>query len=130
MRVRSLKVFVRVLLFGLLLGAASTAYGDAVSIASFSFTKLQFTPSAGTAQFTVIAVMARANAGNLPLTQSVVSNNFPIAQASAAVNGVTAAATANAATRSLFGDTAVSIGGLQLCGGLSRIGNLDRHTCP
>jgi hypothetical protein len=117
MRVKSLKVFTGILMFGLLLGASSTAYADAVSITSFSFTNLQFTPSAGTALFTVTAVMARADAGNLPQTQNVISNNFPIAQASAAVTGVTAAATANAATRSLFADTTVSIGGCSCSAG-------------
>jgi hypothetical protein len=117
MRVKSLKVFVRVVLSGLLLGAASTAYADAVSITSFSFTNLQFTPSAGTAQFTVTAAMARADAGNLLVTQSNISNDFPIAQASAAANGVTAAATADAATHSLFGDTTVNIGGCSCAAG-------------
>jgi hypothetical protein len=117
MRVKSLKVFTGVLMFGLLLGASSTAYADAFALTSFSFTNLQFTASTGTAQFTVTAVMARADAGNLPQTQSVISNNFPIAQASAAVTGVTAAATANAATRSLFADTTVSIGGCSCSAG-------------
>ena len=44
MRVKSLKVFTGVLMFGLLLGASSTAYADAFSITSFSFTNLQFNP--------------------------------------------------------------------------------------
>ena len=72
MRVKSLKVFTGVLMFGLLLGASSTAYADAVALTSFSFTNLQFTVSTGTAQFTVTAVMARADAGNLPQTQNVI----------------------------------------------------------
>ena len=65
MRFKSLKVFTGVLMFGLLLGASSTAYADAFSLTSFSLTNLQFTPSAGTAQFTLTGVMARADAGNL-----------------------------------------------------------------
>ena len=117
MRVKSLKVFTGVLMFGLLLGASSTAYADAVAITSFSFTNLQFTPSAGTAQFTVTAVMARAEASNLPLTQNIISNSFPIAQASAVVNGATAAATANAATHSLSADSTVNIGGCSCAAG-------------
>jgi hypothetical protein len=104
-------------MFGLLLGASSTAYADAFSITSFSFTNLQFTPSAGTAQFTVTAVTARAEASNLPLTQNITSNSFPIAQASAVVNGATAAATANATTHSLSADTTVSIGGCSCAAG-------------
>ena len=118
MRVKSLKVFTGVLMFGLLLGASSTAYADAFSITSFSFTNLQFNPSSGAAQFTVTAVMARADAGFNGGTQiSNISNSFPIAQASAVVNGVTAAATANAATRSLFADTTASVGGCSCSAG-------------
>lgn len=117
MRVKSLKVFIGVLMFGLLLGASSTAHADAISVTSFSFTNLQFTPSAGTAQFTVTDVSARADAGNLPLTQSITSTTFPIAQANAAVPGATAAATANATTHSLSADTTVSIGGCSCAAG-------------
>jgi hypothetical protein len=110
MRVKSLKVFVPVLMLGLLLGASSTAYADAFSLTSFSFSNLQFTPSAGTAQFT-IAASARADAGINGGTQiSNISNDFPIAQASAAVNGVTATATANAVTHSVSADTTASTG--------------------
>lgn len=117
MRVKSLKVFTGVLMFGLLLGASSTAYADGFAITSFSFTNLQFTPSSGTAQFTVTAVSARAEASNPPLTQNIISNSFPIAQASAVVNGATAAATANAATHSVSADSTVSIGGCSCAAG-------------
>ena len=117
MRVKSLTVFTGVLMFGLLLGASSTAHADAISVTSFSFTNLQFTPSAGTAQFTVTGVTARADASNLPLTQTITSNSFPIAQASAAVSGATATATANAEMRSLSADTTVSIGGCSCAAG-------------
>ncbi|HYK22389.1 MAG TPA: hypothetical protein VEV42_16730, partial [Pyrinomonadaceae bacterium] len=117
MRVKSLKVFTGVAMFGLLLGASSTAYADAFSLTSFSFTNLQFTSSAGAAQFTVTGVTAHAEATNLPQTQTNISNNFPIAQASAVVNGATAAATANAATRSLSTDTTANIGGCSCAAG-------------
>ena len=111
MRSKSLTVLVRVMLFGLLLGASSTAaYADAFSLTSFSFSNLQFTASAGAAQFTVTGVTARADAGFDGGTQiSNTSNSFPIAQANAAVNGITAAATANAATRSVSADTTASL---------------------
>src|SRR5688572_18267782 len=106
MRAKSLKLFTAILMFGLLFGASSTAYADAFSLTSFSFSNLQFTASAGTAQFTVTEASARADAGFNGGTQIInTSNSFPIAQASAAVNGVTAAATANAATRSVSADT-------------------------
>jgi hypothetical protein len=109
-RRKSLKVFAGVLMLGLLLGASSTAYADAFSLTSFSFSNLQFTASAGTAQFTVTGVTARADAGFNGGTQiSNTSNSFPIAQANAAVNGITAAATANAATRSVSADTTASL---------------------
>jgi hypothetical protein len=97
-------------MFGLLFGASSTAYADAFSLTSFSFSNLQFTASAGSAQFTVTGTEARADAGFNGGTQILnTSNSFPIAQASAAVNGVTAAATANAATRSVSADTTASL---------------------
>ena len=110
MILKPLKVFAGVLMLGLLFGASSTAYADAFSLTSFSFSNLQFTASAGTAQFTVTGVTARADAGFDKGTQiSNTSNSFPIAQANAAVNGVTAAATANAATRSVSADTTASL---------------------
>ena len=109
MRVRSL-IFSGVLMLGLLVSASSTAYADAFSLTSFSFSNLQFTASAGTAQFTLTGASARADAGFNGGTQiSNTSNSFPIAQASAALNGVTAAATANAATRSVSADTTASL---------------------
>lgn len=108
---KSFRVFVRVLVFGLLLGTSSTAYADAFSLTSFSITNLQFTTSSGTAQFTLTGSTARAEATNLVQTQNLISNNFPIAQASAVVNGVSASATANAATHSVSADSTASIGG-------------------
>jgi|GEM_PF-2075310 len=118
MRVKSLKLFTGVLMFGLLLGASSTAYADAFSLTSFTFTNLQFTPSAGTAQFTVTAAMARADAGILGGTQiSNTSNSFPIAQTSAVVNGISASAIANAATNSVSGTSTAFLGGCTCQGG-------------
>jgi hypothetical protein len=112
MRLKSPKVFAGVLMFGLLLCASSTAYADAFSLTSFSFNNIQFTPSAGTAQFTVTSVSARADAGiNGGIQISNSSSSFPIAQASAVVNGMTAAATTNAATVSVGADTTAFLGG-------------------
>ena len=59
-RGKSLRVVLRVLVFGLLLGASSTAYADALVITSFSFGNLQFTPAAGTAVFTPTGASVRA----------------------------------------------------------------------
>jgi len=124
MRVKSLKVFAGVLMCGLLLGASSTAYADAFSLTSFSITNLQFTASSGTAQFTLTGAMARAEATNLGQTQNIISNNFPIAQASAVVNGVSASATANAATHSLSGESTATIGGCSCTAGSAGLANL------
>lgn len=112
MRVISPKFFAGVLMFGVLLCASSTANADALAITGFSFTNFQATPSAGTAQLTFTSAMARADAGILNGAQvQNISNSFPIAQASAAVPGVTASATANATTHSLSADTSAFIGG-------------------
>jgi len=89
MRVKSLKVFVRVLLFGLLLGASSTAHADTVVITSFSFSNLQFNPATGTAVFTPTGASARAQAMNsLGENQDLSSNTFPISQATALVSNL------------------------------------------
>jgi len=123
MRVKSLKIFAGVLMCGLLLGASSTAYADAFSLTSFSITNLQFTASTGTAQFTLTGATARAVATNVQ-TQDIISNNFPIAQASAVVNGATASATANGATHSVSGESTVSIGGCSCTAGSAALATL------
>lgn len=112
MRVKSLKVFVRVLVFGLLLSASSTAYADAVGISSITFTNLQFTPSSGTALFTPTGASVRAQATNsLGQIQNVVSNTFPVAQATASVTFASVTGTASAANSSASAATLVSVGG-------------------
>ena len=64
MRVKSLRVFVPVLLLGLLLGASSTANADTVVLSSFSLGNLQFNPATGTAVLTPTGASARALATN------------------------------------------------------------------
>jgi len=118
MRFKSLKVFAGVLMLGLLLGASSTTYADAFSLTSFSFNNFQFTPSAGTAQFTATSTTARADAGILggvQVTNS--SSSFPIAQASALVNGISASAIANGATNSVSATSTAFLGGCTCQGG-------------
>lgn len=111
MKVKSFKVFVRVLVFGLLLGASSTAYADTLAITSFTINNLQFTPATGTAQFTLTGTTARAAAGNtFGEDIEIISNTFPLAQATATVNFASAIGTANATTNSLSGSTSASIG--------------------
>ena len=97
MRVNTLRVFVQVLFFGLLLGAASTANADAVAIASFSFNNLQITPTAGSVTFTPTAASARGFASNsLGETQDITNSTLPVAQAAAAVTFTNAAGSASA----------------------------------
>lgn len=122
MKVTSRKVFVRVLVFGLLLGAASTAYADALSITSFTVSNLQFTAATGTAQFTLTGASARADASN-SFGQSVsnLSNDFPLAAATANVNFASANGTANATTVSLSGSSSASIGGCSCSAGSASV---------
>lgn len=108
----SLKVFVRVLVFGLLLGASSTAYADAVVITSFSFGNLQVMPTAGTVVFTPTGASARAVATNsLGANQDISSNAFPISQAAAIVTFASASGTANATNRTAGVTSLVNVGG-------------------
>ena len=111
MRVKSLKVFVQVLVFGLLFGASSTAYADAVVITNFSF-GLQVTPAVGTVQYTPIGASARAAATNsIGGNQDVSSNTFPVAQAAAIVTFASASGTASATNQTANVTSLVSLGG-------------------
>lgn len=126
MRFKSPKVFAGVLMFGLLLCASSTAYADAFALTSFSFNNVQFTASAGTAQFTPTGTTAQAAAGILGGTEiSNSSSSFPIAQATAIVNGMTASAIANAATNSVSATTTAFLGGCTCQGGAGATGFLS-----
>src|SRR5687767_2497235 len=125
MRVKSLKVFVRVLVFGLLLGVSSTAYADTVVITSFDVSNLQFTAAAGTTVFTPTATSARANASNsFGQTVDNVSNTFPFAQTGAAVSFTTAFATANLPPNSVNGITFAMLGGCSCTASSFSISNL------
>ena len=112
MRVKSLKPFVRLLLFVVLLGASSTAYADTVAITTYGISNLQFTAATGTAVFTLTGASARAQAQNSS-GQIVdnISNAFPLAVATANVNFASATGTANAAGVSISGTSSASIGG-------------------
>jgi hypothetical protein len=111
MRVKSLKVFVSVLLFGLLLGASSTAHADTVVITSFNFSNLQFNPATGTAVFTPTGASARALATNsLGENQDISSNTFPISQATALVTFANASASVSATNQTANLTSFVSVG--------------------
>lgn len=112
MPLTSVKVFVRLLMFGLVLGASSIAYADTVAITSVTFTNLQFNPAAGTAVFTATGVSARANASNsLGQTQDNTTTTFPFAQTGAPVPFASAFTTTNAGDNSLAGITLAMVGG-------------------
>ena len=96
MRVKSLKVFVQVLVFGLLLGASSTAYADALVVTTFNF-GLRVSPAAGTVEFTPTASTARAVGNNsFGENPDITSNTFPVAQSAAIVTFANSAAMASA----------------------------------
>jgi len=105
------KIFVRVLVFGLLLGAWSTAHADTVVITSFS-AGVQFNPATGTAVFTPTGASARAQATNtLGEIQNITSNTFPISEATALVTFANSSQSVNAATQTANASAFVSVGG-------------------
>jgi len=112
MRIKSLKVFIRVAVLGLLLGASSTANADSVAITSLTISNLQFNAATGTAVFTPTGVSVRADAANsFSQSQNIVPNTLPFAQASAAVPGANTFASANAANNTLTGMNVAMVGG-------------------
>lgn len=107
-----MKVFVRVLVLGLLLGASSTAYADTLAIASITLGNLQFTPATGTAVFTLDGASARAFATNsLGETQNVTSSMVPVAQATANVTFASASGMASTTSQSATSASLASVGG-------------------
>ena len=112
MRVKSLKVFVAVLVFGLLLGASSTARADTVVITSFSFGNVQFNPATGTSVFTPTGASSRALATNsLGQTQDITTNTFPVSQTTAVVTFANASGSASATNLTANATSFVSVGG-------------------
>lgn len=111
MRVKSLKVFFQVLVFGSLLGASATAYADAVVITSFNF-GLQVTPTVGTVEFTPTGASARAAGSNsFGENQDISSNTFPVAQAAAMVTFANSSSTASAINQTANITSLVNVGG-------------------
>ena len=111
MRVTPVEVFVRILVFGLLLGASSTAYADTLVITSFSF-GMQVNPTAGTVQFTPTGASTRGVATNsVGGNQDISSNTFPVAQSAVLVTFASSSATGNATNRTADVNSSVSLGG-------------------
>jgi hypothetical protein len=112
MRVKSLKIIIRVLVLGVVLGAASTAYADALVLSTLSMSNFTFTPATGTAQFTITNTTARALADNtFGEHLDNISNAFPIAQSAASVTFASAVGTTNANTNSLSGSSSANVTG-------------------
>jgi len=130
MRVKALKVVIRVLVFGLLLGGASTAYADALVITSFTFGNLQFTPAAGTAVFTPTGANVRARAMNSPgENPDISSNTFPAAQATATVTFAGASAAASATNQTAKRQQFCQRRWLHLYSIVLRTSLVHRHPC-
>jgi hypothetical protein len=124
MRGKSLKVFVCVLMFGVLFGASATAYADSLVITSFTVSGLQFNPATGTAVFTPTTTSARANAStSLGQTINNVSNAFPFAEAGAAVPFATAFSTANATNNTVVGIAFATVPGCSCSGASFTVSN-------
>jgi hypothetical protein len=112
MKIKPPKVFVRVLLFGLLLGASSTAYADTVAFTNFSFATLTFNPATGTAVFTPTGASARAAATNtLGQSLDITTTTFPIAQTTAVVTFANTTVTTNATGQTASATSFASVGG-------------------
>lgn len=109
----SLRLFVQIMLLGLLLGASSTAANaDAISITSVTFSNLLITPATGTVQFTPTAASAVALATNsFGQTAPVMSSTLPIAQASTAVNFASSSGVANTTIFSATTNSLVALTG-------------------
>lgn len=112
MKIKMPRVFVRALLFGLVLCASSTAYADTVAIANFNFITLTFNPATGSAVFTPTGASARAVATNsLGQTQDITTTTFPVSQAIAVVTFANTTLTSNAAGQTANATSAASVGG-------------------
>jgi hypothetical protein len=112
MRGKFPRVFVRVLVFGVLLGASATAYADTVAITNFSFITLTFNPATGTAVFTPTGASARASATNsLGENQDITTTTFPIAQTTAVVTFANTTVTTNAAGLTANATSTASVAG-------------------
>ncbi len=113
MRRRSLRTFVQILLVGLLLGASSSAYADAISTTSVSLTNLQIVPTSGTIVFSTPKTIAGAAAAlNRFDEESGDSSESPTrAEASASVNFASANAVSDFTNLFLNANTNVMLSG-------------------
>lgn len=112
MRITSLKFFVSVVLFGLLLGASSSANADTLAFTTFTLNGIQFNPATGTAVYTPTGVTTRAQAQNsLGQIQDNTTNTFPISQATAVVAFANGSISANATNLTGNATSSASVGG-------------------
>lgn len=112
MRVKLPRVVLQLLLFGLLIGASSTAHADTVAFTNFSFATLSFNPATGTAVFTPTGASARAAATNsLGENLDITTTTFPVAQTTAVVTFANTAVTTNAAGQTANATSFASVSG-------------------
>ena len=113
MSLKPLRLFVQILMVGLLLGVSSTAaYADAISVSAVTFSSFQITPAVGTVTFTPTASSTVALATNsLGQTAPMMSNTFPIAQSNTAVTFASSSAVANATTFTATANSVVALTG-------------------
>ncbi|HEV2835303.1 MAG TPA: PEP-CTERM sorting domain-containing protein [Pyrinomonadaceae bacterium] len=112
MKIKSPRVFLRLLLFALVLGVSSTAYADTIAFTTFTLNGVQFNPATGTAVFTPTGATTRAQAQNsLGEIQDLTTNTFPISQATAVVTFANASISISANNLTGNATSSASVGG-------------------
>lgn len=123
---KSIRVFVQILMLGLLLGVSSTAYADAFSITTVSFSNFQIAPATGTVTFTPTSASAVALATNsLGQSAPVMSSTLPIAQANTSVLFASSSSLANTTNFTSNASSSVSLTGCTCQASSAGQGNLS-----
>ena len=123
---KSLRILLPILLLGLLLGVSSTAYADAISTTTVSFTNFQIAPATGTVTFTPTAASAVALATNsFGQSAPVMSNTLPIAQANTSVLFASSSSVANTTNFTSNASSSLSLTGCTCQASSAGQGNLS-----
>jgi hypothetical protein len=113
---KSLRILLPIFLLSLLPATSSTAYADAVSMSSLSFSNLTITQSAGTLALTIVQTTTSAQAMN-----SLGQNDQDPPSSGGTVTQNTASVT--------FADSSASINNVNLSGSVNSNVNLPNCTC-
>jgi hypothetical protein len=113
MRVKLPRVLLPLLLFGLVLGASSTAYADSMAFTTFTLGGVTFNPATGTAVFTPTGATTRAHAQNSlgEFKDITTTNQFPISQTTAVVTFANSSISINATNLTGMATSSASVGG-------------------